>query len=199
MMVRSCVAWMTAGSLVLAVSAHPAAAAAGLAQAQGGQAQAAQAQAAQAAGASEGPQASSIVDMSRIRRAVQREPALDLSTSGLRFYALITAPELDTSKILGGDNYDLIYGATRGGAAMTHDEFLAMVTPKELYGSGGIKPRELLEWSLINMVGQALVKKLIEDLRTARTERERREIREQIERELALLRGRSGGGGDGRW
>ena len=186
MMVRSYVAWMTAGSLALAVCAHPAAAA---------QAQAGQAQAGQATGASEGPQASSIVDMSRIRRAVQREPALDLSSSGLRFYSLITAPELDTSKILGGDNYDLIYGATRGGAAMTHDEFLAMVTPKELYGSGGIKPRELLEWSLVNMVGQALVKKLIEDFKNARTERERREIREQIDRELALLRGGSGGGG----
>jgi hypothetical protein len=78
---------------------------------------------------------------------------------------------------------------------MTHDEFLAMVTPREMYGSAGIKPAEMLQFALVNWLGQAFVKKIVEDLQNAKNEREIREIRDRIDRELAALRARRSGGG----
>jgi len=132
-------------------------------------------------------------ELDRIRRALEQEPVLDLTKERLRFYASVVAQPFSAEKIL-GDKYDLIYGPTPGGAPMTHREFLDMVTPKELYGSGGIQAYELLQWSMVNLVGQALLRKAFEELKNARTEAEAREIRARIDRELELLR-RAGGGG----
>lgn len=78
------------------------------------------------------------------------------------------------------------------GAGMTHAEFLNMVTPKTLYGSGGIKAIETLEWGLVNYAAIWTVKRLYKELTEARTEWRKRQIQEQIDRELAALRG--GGG-----
>lgn len=72
---------------------------------------------------------------------------------------------------------------------MTHAEFLAAVTPKTLYGSGGIKALETLEWGLVNHVAIWTVKRLYRELDEARTEWRKRQIQEQIDRELAALRG----------
>jgi hypothetical protein len=63
-----------------------------------------------------------------------------------------------------------------------------MVTPKELYGSGGITASELLQFSLTNWIGQKLLRRGLEELKEAKTEREAREIRERIQRELRALR-----------
>lgn len=84
--------------------------------------------------------------------------------------------------------YDLVNGPTKGGNPMSHREFLAMVTPKEFYSSGGITAMEQLQFALTNWLGQTFVKKAIEDLQTARDQREVDDIRERIERELAALR-----------
>jgi hypothetical protein len=79
------------------------------------------------------------------------------------------------------------------GAGMTHQEFLNQVTPKELYGSGGISLREQLEWGLTGYAAVWAVKKLYKELSEAKTEWRRKQIREQIERELAALKGSGGG------
>lgn len=156
---------------------------------------AAQAAASQDQGATPPPTRApmSSAELDRIRRALEQEPILDLTQERLRFYASVVAQPFSPEKIL-GDKYDLIYGPTAGGAPMTHREFLDMVTPKELYGSGGIQAYELLQWSMVNLVGQALLRKAFEELKNARTEAEAREIRARIDRELELLR-RAGGGG----
>jgi hypothetical protein len=72
---------------------------------------------------------------------------------------------------------------------MTHQEFLTMVTPKELYGSGGIKPLETLEWGLVNHLGWWAIRKLYKELSEATDERRKEQIRKQIDRELPALRG----------
>ena len=77
---------------------------------------------------------------------------------------------------------------------MTHQEFMAMVTPKELYSSGGIRASELLQWSAVNVLGFGLLKKAFNGIRDAKSETEIREIREQIDRELEALRLAKGGG-----
>lgn len=137
------------------------------------------------------PQTPPSIDLDRIRKGIEREPALDLTKERLRFYSLVVGQPIDVEKIIG--NYNLLNGPTRGGAAMTHQEFLNMVTPKELYGSGGIRAYELIQWSFVNIVGQALLKKAIEDLKNAKSDQEVAEIRARIDRELEALR-RGGGG-----
>jgi hypothetical protein len=132
------------------------------------------------------------VDLEKIKKAIQADRPLDLSTDRLRFYSLVLANQIDVEKLF--DNYDMVNGPTRGGAAMTHQEFLNMVTPKEMYSSAGIQAYELVQWSVVNLLGHALIRRAIEDLKNAKTEREIAEIRARIDRELAALRAGGGGG-----
>jgi hypothetical protein len=131
-------------------------------------------------------------NLDRIKKGLRREKKLTLDENQLRFYVQVLAKLPSIEELIG--DYDLMNGPTRGGAPMTHSEYLAMVTPREMYGSAGIKPAELLQFALVNWLGQAFVKKIVQDLQNARTEREIREIRDRIDRELAALKGRRGGG-----
>jgi hypothetical protein len=126
-------------------------------------------------------------DLERVKAQLNRPPALKLDDDQLRFYVEVVARQPSIADLIG--SYDLINGATRGGAVMTHQEFLNMVTPREFYGSGGIKSYELLQFALTNWLGQQVIKRALEDLRNARTEREVQEIRQRIDRELAALKG----------
>lgn len=126
-------------------------------------------------------------DLDKIKNALSAPPALKLDDDKLRFYIQIIARQPRFEDFIG--TYDLKYGPVRG-APMTHQEFLNMVTPKELYGSGGITAPELLQFALVNWLGQAIIKKGLEELREARTEAQRRAIRERIDRELAALAGK---------
>ena len=127
-------------------------------------------------------------DLERVKAQLQRSsPTLRLDEDPLRFYVEVVAKQPSIADLIG--TYDLINGATKGGAVMTHQEFLNMVTPREFYGSGGIKSYELLQFALTNWLGQQVIKRAIEDLRNARTEREVQEIRQRIDRELASLKG----------
>lgn len=130
-------------------------------------------------------------DLERVRAQLNRAPTLKLDEQQLRFYVEVVAKQPSIADIIG--TYDLINGPTKGGNPMTHQEFLNMVTPKEMYGSQGIKPGELLQFALTNWLAQQAIKRAIEDIRNARSEREVQEIRARIDRELAALRG---GGGD---
>jgi hypothetical protein len=126
-------------------------------------------------------------DLDRVRQGLDREPTLNLDDERLRFYASVTAKAPMTFAEY-AKGFDLWNGPTKGGNPMTHQEFLNMVTPRDLYGSGGITASELLQFSLTNWIGQKLLRRGLEELREARTEREAREIRERIERELRALR-----------
>lgn len=126
-------------------------------------------------------------NLDRIREAISRPASVTLDNGRMRIYVEIIAKWPRFDELVKG--YDLRNGPTRGGAVMTHQEFLAMVTPREMYGSGGIRATEMLQVALVNWLGQALVKKGLEEIKNARSEREVNEIRARIERELAALRG----------
>lgn len=139
------------------------------------------------------PQASAAVpdqNLDRIKRALGKEPRITFDEGQVRFYVEVLAKLPRIEEIIG--KYDLMNGPTRRGAPMTHQEYLNMVTPRELYGSAGIKPAEVLQFALVNWLGQAFVRKVVNDLRNASSEREIQEIRDRIDRELAAIRGRSG-------
>jgi hypothetical protein len=129
-------------------------------------------------------------DLARIRRALDSDPAVRIDDDQLRFYMQILVKRPSFAEFAKG--YDFRHGPTRGGNPMTHNEFLAMVTPKELQSSVGITARETLEFALTNWLSQTLIKRAFEDLQKAKTEREIEDIRDRIERELSALRGAGG-------
>jgi len=124
--------------------------------------------------------------LDRIRKALDEPPGIKLDDDQLRFYVQILAREPNFAEFVKG--YDFKNGPTRRGNPMTHQEFLNMVTPREFYSSGGITATEMLQFAVTNWLGQALVKRAIEEMRNAKSEREIQEIRDRIERELEALR-----------
>ncbi len=126
-------------------------------------------------------------NLERIKKLMTRPPALKIDENRLRFYVEVLGKWPTFAEYIAGD--DLTKGAVKGGA-MTHQEFLNLVTPRDLYSTAGIKPTEMLQFAIVNWLGHELAKKAIEKLRTAYDERQIREIRERIERELALLKGK---------
>ena len=131
------------------------------------------------------------VDMAKIREALNQDPKLRLNTDELKFYVDIIG-RIPTFEEIVGD-FDLRNGRVPG-APMTHDEFLSMVTPKDLHSTTGISAMETLGVALTSWGMISLVKKAYEEYKKAATERERRAIQERIERELRDLQRRRGGG-----
>jgi len=125
-------------------------------------------------------------DINRVRKALETPPTLNLDESRLRYYVRILARKASVMDLMTG--YDWTSGPTRRGNPMSHQEFLALVTPKEMQSSGGITAMETLQFAFTNWLAQTLVKKAVEDLRNASSEREVQEIRNRIDRELAVLR-----------
>ena len=128
-------------------------------------------------------------NLDRIKRLIDRPPALKIDENRLRFYVEVLARFPTFEAYVKGQ--DLTKGPTKGGP-MTHQEFLNLVTPRELYSTAGIKPTEMLQFAIVNWLGQELAKKAYDKLRNAYDERQIREIRERIDAELAALRAKSG-------
>lgn len=127
------------------------------------------------------------VDLGRIREGLSQPiPANRFQDSRLRFFAE-TDEKLPSFEAL-TFGFNLFHGPVPG-AGMTHQDFLEMVTPKYLNSSGGIKAIETLEWGLVNYAAVWTVKRLYKELSEARTEQRKREIQQQIDRELAALKG----------
>jgi hypothetical protein len=128
------------------------------------------------------------VDLEHVKEGAQKQPAVKLDDQQLRIYVLVLAKAPRFSDIVG--DYDLKNGPTRGGAAMTHQEFLDMVTPRELgelFGATSGSSFALFQAAVMNAAGQALIKKAVQDMRNAHDQREVQAIRDRIDRELAIL------------
>ena len=154
-------------------------------------AQAAQADAPPAATPSPTPQPVPLTpaQVDRIQRALNQPPGLKLDEQQLRFYLEIVARQPTFAEYAKG--YDFINGPTKRGNPMSHQEFLTMVTPKEMQSSAGITASEQVQFALTNYVGQSLIRKALEELKQAKDAREIQEIRDRIDRELDALTGAS--------
>ena len=127
----------------------------------------------------------------RVKEQAGRQPAVKLDEQQLRFYVLILAKEPRFEDFVG--SYDLKNGPTKGGAPMTHQEFLNLVTPRErneLFGATSSSSFAVFQSALMNAAAQTLIKKGIQEIKQARNEREVQVIRERIDKELAALLGR---------
>lgn len=131
-------------------------------------------------------------DLGRIRSALTDpapatgQPKINLRDGRPIFFAETVEPQPLFEKFTAGFN---LRSGPVPGAGMTHQEFLQMVTPKNLYSSGGIRAIEQLEWGITNYIASWTIKKLYKELDEARTEWRRKEIQKQIDRELAALKG----------
>lgn len=123
----------------------------------------------------------------RIQRSLTQTSGVRLDEQQLRFYLEIVAKRPSFAEFARG--YDFVNGPAKRGNPMSHDEFLKMVTPKEMYSSAGINAMEQLQFAFTNWLGQSLIRKAVEELKDAKTERQAQEIRERIDRELDALTG----------
>lgn len=127
----------------------------------------------------------------QVRRALGQPTILKLDDRQLRFYLEVVARQprrFSSAEFFSG--FDLMNGPTSGGNPMSHKEFLDLINPRELHSTAGITPAEMLQFAMTNWLSQNLLKKALDDVRNARTEKEVQEIRERIDRELAALSGR---------
>jgi len=125
--------------------------------------------------------------LARIRQGLTRESALKLENGQMMIYVEVIAKWPTFAEIAKG--YDLMNGPTGKGNPMSHQEFLEMVTPKEMYGSGGITAPEMLVMALENYFGQKYISKGLKEISETRDQKKIDQIRARIDAELAALKG----------
>jgi len=125
-------------------------------------------------------------DLDRIKKSLSNPPILRLDDNRLKFYIQILAKQPQWSEWVKG--YDFMNGPTKRGNPMSHQEFLNMVTPKEMYGSGGISAPEMLTMALVNYFGKKAITKGLKEIGETRDQKKIAEIRARIDAELAALK-----------
>jgi hypothetical protein len=126
-------------------------------------------------------------NLARIRDGLKRQSVLKMDGQP-RIYVDIFGKWPTFAEMTKG--YDLMNGPTSTTHnAMSHQEFVDMVTPKEMVGSGGVSVGEILTMAAVNYVGQKLVALGIEKIGNAKKDKKLTAIQAQIDRELAALRG----------
>ena len=123
--------------------------------------------------------------LDRIRGALSREPAFRVEEGQLRIYVQVIGHWATFAEVTKG--YDFMNGPTGFGNPMSHAEFVAMSTPRDLYSSAGIRPAEVLTMAAVGVVGQWALAKAIDKWSTSRRDKKLKEIHDQIEAELAAL------------
>jgi hypothetical protein len=127
------------------------------------------------------------VDLDRIRQALDAPVRVRIDDGRIRFYAEVVAAKGPTFKEL-TVNFDLRNGPVPG-AGMTHQEFLGIVTPNLRYYGGTGEGLKTAVWGVGEYVAFWAIRKLYRELSEVKDERRAKEIRDQIDRELAALRG----------
>ena len=129
------------------------------------------------------------VSLGRIQRALSKPPAIRLvepqSRGGRPLYRVdVEAEKIDIQTILGKD-------ALRGPApygAMTHQEFLDLVTPDDVKGFAPFSNGEGMMIAATSIALQWAVLKAIDKFKQAQSERAKEQARTEVEQALEALR-----------
>jgi hypothetical protein len=124
------------------------------------------------------------VNVKKIQRAVAKPPALKLDTDREVFRLEIFGRRPTIEDILGED---FLKGPTPAGA-MTHQEFLNMVTPEGVRGYAAFTNTQGLIVAATSLALKWGVQKAIQKYRDAKTEREKAAAKREVEEALAELR-----------
>lgn len=123
------------------------------------------------------------VSLQRIQRALSRPPALRLVGDKPVFRVEILGRKTTIEDILGPD---YLKGPVSYGG-MTHQEFLSMVTPKDVQGYAAFNNREAFTVAATSIALQWALQKAIHKYQEAKKEREREAAREEVQDALAAL------------
>jgi len=124
------------------------------------------------------------VDIDKIQRALSRPPAISLETKRSVFRVEIFGRKPTIEDILGPD---FLRGPVPYGG-MTHQEFLNMVTPKDVQGYAAFDNKQAVTVATTALVLQWALQKAIQKYNDAKEERAREAARREVEEALAELR-----------
>ena len=124
------------------------------------------------------------VDIDKIQRALSRPPALTLETNRSVFRVEIFGRRPTIEDILGPD---FLRGPVPGGG-MTHQEFLNMVTPKDVQGYAAFDNKQAFTVAATSLALQWAFQKALQKFKDAKEERARAAARREVEEALAELR-----------
>ena len=123
------------------------------------------------------------VSLDRIRRALSRPPAIRLEGQRVVFRVEVLGRKPTIEEILGPD---YLKGPVPYGG-MTHQEFLNMVTPKDVQGYAAFNNREAFTVAATSFALQWALQKAIHKYETAKQEREKEAARKEVQDALADL------------
>jgi hypothetical protein len=124
------------------------------------------------------------VSLERIQRALAKQPTLKLKTDKPVFRVEVFGRKPTIEDILGPD---YLKGPTPAGPSMTHQEFLDMVTPKDVQGYAAFSNREGMVVAATSLALQWALQKAVHKFETARDERAREAARQEVQDALAEL------------
>lgn len=122
------------------------------------------------------------VSLKRIRRALAQPPALHLNGKPV-FRVEVFGRKPTIEDILGPD---FLKGPVPYGG-MTHQEFLNMVTPKDVRGYAAFSNREAMTVAATSLALQWALQKAVHKYEEAKNEREREAARREVQDALADL------------
>jgi hypothetical protein len=123
------------------------------------------------------------VSLERIQRALSRPPAIRLRGDRVVFRVEVLGRKPTIEDILGPD---YLKGPVPYGG-MTHQEFLNMVTPKDVQGYAAFNNREGMTVAATSFALQWALQKAIHKFETAKQDREREAARKEVQEALAEL------------
>lgn len=124
------------------------------------------------------------VDVEKIQRALSREPAIRVTEQRPVFRVEVFGRKPTIEEILGPD---YLRGPVAR-AGMTHQEFLNMVTPKDVQGYAAFDNKQAAVVAVTSFAFQYALAKAIKKFHEAKQEREREQARQEVEEALAALR-----------
>ena len=123
------------------------------------------------------------VSLDRIQRALSTKPALELKEEHPIFRLEVFGKKPTLEDILGEKFW--LGPSSYGG--MTHQDFMNMVTPKELQSFGVFSGTSLLQAAAFSLAEQWALKQAIRKFRSAFTEHEREAARKEVLEALSDL------------
>ena len=124
------------------------------------------------------------IDLDRIQRALAQPPAIRPDLARPVFRVEVFGRNLTIAEILGPD---FLKGPTPAGP-MTHQEFLNLVTPKDVQGYAAFDNKQGMIVAATSFALQWALRQAVQKFQDARTARQKEAARKEVDEALAALR-----------
>jgi hypothetical protein len=124
------------------------------------------------------------VSVDRIRQKLSDPPAIKVQTQGTVFRVEVVARKLTIEDILGPD---YLKGPVPASGGMTHQEFLDLVTPKDVQGYAAFNNKEAATVAATSFALAWALQSAIHKFQEAKADREREAARKEVQEALAEL------------